>query len=66
MKSFNRLFFPDRKKKYLETLKKQPKQIPGQLPQGMIIPPIQGKANDYTFIEELKNDFVKSKKKYSG
>ena len=65
MKSFNRLFFTDRKKKYLETLKTQPKQIPGQLPQGMKIPPIQGKGNDYTFIEELKNDFVNSKKNYS-
>ena len=47
IKSFNRLFFPDRKKKYLETLKTQPKQIPGQLPQGMIIPPIQGKEEKY-------------------
>ena len=65
MKSFNRLFFTDRKKKYLETLKTQPKQIPGQLPPGMKIPPIQGKGNDYTFIEELKNDFVNSKKNYS-
>ena len=65
MKSFNRLFFTDRKKEYLETLKTQPKPIPGQLPPGMKIPPIQGKANDYTFIEELKNDFVKSKKNYS-
>ena len=47
IKSFNRLFFPDRKKKYLETLKKQPKQILGQLPQGMIIPPIQGKEEKH-------------------
>ena len=47
MKSFNRLFFPDRKKKYLETLKKQPKQIPGQLPQGMKIISIQGKEEKY-------------------
>ena len=47
MKSFNRLFFPDRKKKYLETLKTQPKQIPGQLPQDTEIPPIQGKEEKY-------------------
>jgi len=62
---FNRLFFINRKEKYLEKLKIQSKQIPGQLPKGMKLPPIQGKANDYTFIEDLKNDFVKSNKKFS-
>jgi glycosyltransferase involved in cell wall biosynthesis len=65
MKSFNRLFSTDRKKKYLKALKTRSQQIPGQLPEGMNLPPIQGKANDYTFIEDLKNDFVKSKKNYS-
>ena len=65
IKSFNRLFFTDRKKKYLETLKTEPKQIPHQLPRGMKIPPVRGKGNDYTFIEELKNDFVNSNKKHS-
>ena len=47
MKSFNRLFFTDRKKEYLETLKTQPKPIPGQLPPGMKIPPIQGKEEKH-------------------
>ena len=62
---FQRLFFKDRKKAYLKKLKRRPKPIAGKLPQGMIVPPIQGKANDYTFIENLKDDFVKSEKKYS-
>ena len=57
---FQRLFFKDRKKAYLKKLKRRPKPIAGKLPQGMIVPPIQGKANDYTFIENLKDDFVKS------
>ncbi len=65
IKSFNHLFFRDRKEKYLEKLKTRPKPIAGQLPKGMKLPPIQGKANDYIFIEDLKNDFVKSKKHYS-
>ena len=62
---FQRLFFKDRKKAYLKKLKRRPKPIAGKLPQGMIVPPIQGKANDYTFIDNLKDDFVKSEKKYS-
>ncbi|MDG1545187.1 MAG: glycosyltransferase, partial [Candidatus Poseidoniia archaeon] len=49
----------------METLKTEPKQIPHQLPQGMKIPPVRGKGNDYSFIEELKNVFVNSNKKYS-
>ena len=64
-KWYRRLFFRDRKKEYLEKLKTRPKPIAGKLPKGMKLPPIQGKANDYTFIEDLKNDFVNSNKKYS-
>ena len=47
IKSINRLFFTDCKKKYLETLKTQPTQLPDRLPQGMRIPPIQGKEEKY-------------------
>ena len=47
IKSINRLFFTDCKKKYLETLKTQSTQIPGQLSQDTEIPPIQGKEEKY-------------------
>ncbi|MEC8997316.1 MAG: glycosyltransferase, partial [Candidatus Thermoplasmatota archaeon] len=60
----HRLFL-GRKKAYLKKIAKDTYPIHGQLPKGMSIPSIRGKGNDYTFIEELKDNFVGSKEPYS-
>ncbi|SVC30859.1 uncharacterized protein METZ01_LOCUS283713, partial [marine metagenome] len=60
----NRFFF-NRKKGYLRKIEKDTSPIPGQLPKRMSLPSIRGKSNDYTFIEELKDNFVDSKEPYS-